>query len=53
MRRQNIISEFWEFAKCRKRYWLFPVAIMLFFLGLLIMLSAEGSFLSPLIYMMF
>ncbi len=29
MANQSLISEFWEFVKYRKRYWLVPILIML------------------------
>jgi hypothetical protein len=36
MRRQSLIVEFWEFVKVRKRYWLFPMIIILSLMGVLI-----------------
>lgn len=52
MANQSFIGEFWEFLKIRKRYWLFPIVLMLFFLGLLIIFT-EGSSVAPFIYALF
>ncbi|MDY7035256.1 MAG: DUF5989 family protein [Thermodesulfobacteriota bacterium] len=52
MSNQSLISEFWEFLKVRKRYWLLPIVIMLSFLGLLIFFT-EGSSVAPFIYALF
>lgn len=52
MSRQSIISEFWEFLKVRKRYWLMPIVIMLFLMGMLIIFT-EGSAVAPFIYALF
>ena len=47
-----IVSEFLEFIKVRKKYWLVPIVLMLMALGALIVLS-EGSALAPFIYALF
>ena len=52
MARQSLISEFWEFLKFRKRYWLLPIVIMLSLLGMLIVFT-EGSAVAPFIYALF
>jgi len=52
MARQSLIGEFWEFVKMRKRYWLFPMLILLSLLGMVI-LFAEGSAVAPFIYALF
>jgi hypothetical protein len=52
MRRQSLIVEFWEFVKVRKRYWLFPIIIILSLMGMLIFF-AEGSAVAPFIYALF
>ena len=52
MANQSLISEFWEFLKLRKRYWLLPIVIMLSLLGLLIVFT-EGSAVAPFIYALF
>jgi hypothetical protein len=52
MTNQSIISEFWEFLKLRKRYWLFPIVLMLVLLGALIVFT-ESSAIAPFIYVLF
>ena len=48
----NFIKEFWEFLKIRKKYWLFPIIIILTLFGGLIILS-QGSAVAPFIYTIF
>jgi hypothetical protein len=52
MANQSIITEFWEFLRMRKRYWLFPIILVLLLLGALIVFT-ETSALAPFIYMLF
>jgi len=33
MSKVSIIKEFWEFMRVRKKFWLAPIVIMLFFIG--------------------
>jgi len=48
----SFLKEFLYFLKERKKYWLFPIIIVLFLFGALILLS-EGSVIAPFIYTMF
>ena len=48
----NFIKEFFEFLVERKKYWLFPVVIVLALFGILIVLS-QGSAVAPFIYTIF
>ena len=48
----EFIKEFWEFLKIRKKYWLFPIVIVLTLFGVLIVLS-QGSVVAPFIYTTF
>ena len=48
----SFLKEFWEFLRERKKYWLFPIIIVLAFLGVLIVLS-QGSAVAPFIYTIF
>jgi hypothetical protein len=48
----NIILEFWRFMKHRKKYWLYPVVLILLVFGGLIVL-ANGSVIAPFIYTLF
>ena len=52
MASQSIITEFWEFLRMRKRYWLFPIVLVLLLLGALIVFT-ETSALAPFIYTLF
>ncbi len=52
MANQSIITEFWEFLRFRKKYWLLPIVIVLFLLGGLIVFT-ESSALAPFIYALF
>ena len=48
----SFIKEFWEFLKERKKYWLYPIIIVLVLFGGLIILS-QGSAVAPFIYAIF
>jgi Family of unknown function (DUF5989) len=48
----SMIKELWTFLRTRKKYWLWPIFVMLALLGVLIVL-AQGSALAPLIYTLF
>tara|TARA_B100000886_G_C20422454_1_gene492256 strand:+ start:2398 stop:2547 length:150 start_codon:yes stop_codon:yes gene_type:complete len=48
----NFFLEFLEFLMERKKYWLFPIIIILFLFGALIVLS-QGSAVAPFIYTIF
>jgi hypothetical protein len=48
----SFIKEFCEFLKVRKKYWLFPILIVLALFGILIVLS-QGSAVAPFIYTIF
>jgi hypothetical protein len=49
---KSFLKEFWEFLMERKKYWLFPVFIVLMIFGVLIILS-QGSAVAPFIYTIF
>jgi len=48
----SIVIEFFQFMRLRKKFWLYPVVILLVFFGGLIVLS-QGSALAPFIYTLF
>ncbi|MFQ5561833.1 MAG: DUF5989 family protein [Nitrospinota bacterium] len=48
----DLIKEFWDFLKIRKKFWLAPIVIMLLMLGALI-IFAESSAVAPFIYTLF
>ena len=49
---KSFLKEFWEFLMERKKYWLFPILIVLMIFGALIILS-QGSAVAPFIYTIF
>ena len=48
----SMIRELWAFMRVRKKYWLWPIFVMMAFLGVLIVL-AQGSAVAPFIYTLF
>ncbi len=48
----EFLSELWMFMKARKKYWLWPLIILLLLLGVLVVFSG-GSALAPFIYSIF
>ena len=52
MGKLEIIGDFWDFLKVRKKWWLLPIVLMLLALGGLIVLT-EGSAIAPFIYTLF
>jgi|GEM_PF-492254 len=52
MSKLDILKEFWEFLRARKKWWLLPIVIFLLLLGALLILT-EGSVIAPFIYPIF
>jgi type IV secretory pathway TrbL component len=52
MNRGGIVGELWAYMRVRKKWWLAPLLIVLFFVGTLLVL-AQGSALAPFIYTLF
>ena len=50
-RRQTLASEFWDFLKHNKKWWLLPILVVFLGLGALVMLSGSGA--APFIYTLF
>ena len=48
----SILVELWQFMRVRKKFWLFPVVVMMVLFGGLLVL-AEGSAVAPFIYTLF
>ena len=48
----SFIKEFWECLKIRKKFWLYPIIIVLVMFGGFIILS-QGSAVAPFIYAIF
>ena len=48
----SMLKELWAFLRARKKYWLWPIFVMMVLLGGLIVL-AQGSAVAPFIYTLF
>jgi hypothetical protein len=48
----SFIAELWSFMRIRKKYWLFPLILMLALFGGLVVLT-KGSAVAPFIYTLF
>ena len=48
----EFLKEYFLFIKERKKYWLYPILIVLALLGFLVVLT-QGSVVAPLIYTIF
>lgn len=48
----SMIQELWAFLRARKKYWLWPVFLMMALLGVIIVLM-QGSAVAPFIYTLF
>ena len=48
----SIIKELWAFMRARKKFWLWPIFVMMALLGVLIVLT-QGSAIAPFIYTLF
>ena len=50
-REGNLVSEFWDFLKDNKKWWLAPIVISILGLGLLVLLGGTAA--APFIYTLF
>lgn len=48
----TFLKEFWTFVRVRKKFWLFPIMVMMVLLGALIVFG-QGSAIAPFIYTLF
>jgi hypothetical protein len=48
----SFLSELWAFMKVRKKFWLFPIVIVMVLFGGLVVLT-QGSVVAPFIYALF
>jgi len=48
----DILSDIWDYMKCRKKYWLVPLIITIILMGSLIFFT-QGSVIAPFIYSIF
>jgi hypothetical protein len=47
----GLISEFWQFLKTNKKFWLLPILFIMLLLGVLLILGSTGA--APFIYTLF
>ncbi len=52
MAKGRVLTEFWQFLKEEKKYWLMPIVIVFVLFGLLIVFS-QSSAVAPFIYTLF
>ena len=52
MSKGRVLSEFWQFLRQEKMYWLVPVVVVFILFGLLIVFS-QSSAVAPFIYTLF
>lgn len=52
MSKVSVLTQFWEFLRVRKKWWLAPIVFALVLVGFLLVLT-EGSALAPFIYTLF
>jgi Family of unknown function (DUF5989) len=52
MSKNRVLSEFWQFLRQEKKYWLVPIIIVFVLFGLLIVFS-QTSAVAPFIYTLF
>lgn len=48
----STLLELWSFLRVRKKYWMWPIFVMMALLGVLIVL-VQGSAVAPFIYTLF
>lgn len=48
----SFVAELWAFLRTRRKYWLWPIVVIMGVLGVLIVL-AQGSAVAPFIYTLF
>ena len=52
MSKVSVLTQFWQFLRVRKKWWLGPIVFALLLVGFLLVLT-EGSALAPFIYTLF
>ena len=53
MAKLQVLSEFWEFLRYNKKYWLLPIVVVLVLVGAGSLVLAQGSAVAPFIYTLF
>jgi hypothetical protein len=52
MSKGRVLSEFWQFLRQEKKYWLAPIIVVFLLFGILIVFS-QSSAIAPFIYSLF
>ena len=52
MSKNSVLSEFWQFLRQEKKYWLTPIIVVAVLFGLLVAFS-QSSAVAPFIYTLF
>ena len=52
MSKGRVLTEFWQFLRQEKKYWLIPIVVIFVLFGLLIVFS-QSSAVAPFIYTLF
>jgi len=48
----SVVTDFWQFLRDRKKWWLLPMIVVLLLIGVLIVMTS-GSAIAPFIYTLF
>lgn len=48
----DLIKEFWDFFRTRKKFWLLPILLIMLLLGIMLIFG-QGSVVAPFIYAIF
>ena len=48
----SLLSDYWDFLRSRKKYWMVPILIVMVALGGLVVMT-QGSAIAPFIYALF
>lgn len=48
----SLLNELWRFMRARKKYWLWPIVVVMLAIGSLVVLT-HGSAIAPFIYTLF
>jgi len=52
MSKVQVISEFWQFIKYNKKFWMMPIVLVLVVVGILLFLATTSA-MAPFIYSLF
>ena len=52
MSKVQVVSEFWQFIKYNKKFWMMPIVLVLVVVGFLLFLATTSA-LAPFIYSLF